>query len=117
MTPCDWWPFLRGRTLWLVGDSITQVGSLQRTLEPCARAALLPACTLMQMQLPLGVLFCPLDCLRPRSQQVEVISLAVGGCIGSLQLLLKLAEYGLSAQIQYCCNCQLTGTHLHSVLT
>ena len=32
MTPCDWWPFLRGRTLWLVGDSITQVGSLQRML-------------------------------------------------------------------------------------
>ena len=32
MTPCDWWPFLRGRTLWLVGDSITQVGALQRKL-------------------------------------------------------------------------------------
>ena len=25
MTPCDLWPFLRGRTLWLLGDSITQV--------------------------------------------------------------------------------------------
>ncbi len=24
MTPCDLWPFLRGRTLWLLGDSITQ---------------------------------------------------------------------------------------------
>lgn len=25
LTPCDLWPFLRGRTLWLAGDSITQV--------------------------------------------------------------------------------------------
>lgn len=24
MTPCDLWPFLKGRTLWLLGDSITQ---------------------------------------------------------------------------------------------
>lgn len=24
VTPCDLWPFLRGRTLWLLGDSITQ---------------------------------------------------------------------------------------------
>ena len=32
-TPCDLWPYLRGRTLWLVGDSITQVSpsSLQAT--------------------------------------------------------------------------------------
>lgn len=25
MTPCDVWPFIRGRTVWLMGDSITQV--------------------------------------------------------------------------------------------
>lgn len=25
LTPCDLWPFIRGRTLWLAGDSITQV--------------------------------------------------------------------------------------------
>lgn len=24
MTPCDWWPFLKNRTIWLVGDSLTQ---------------------------------------------------------------------------------------------
>ncbi|BDA42198.1 hypothetical protein COCOBI_03-0850 [Coccomyxa sp. Obi] len=24
LTPCDLWPFIRGRTLWLMGDSITQ---------------------------------------------------------------------------------------------
>lgn len=24
MTPCDWWPLLKNRTLWLVGDSLTQ---------------------------------------------------------------------------------------------
>ncbi|KAK9901586.1 hypothetical protein WJX75_003489 [Coccomyxa subellipsoidea] len=24
LTPCDLWPFIRGRTLWLLGDSITQ---------------------------------------------------------------------------------------------
>eukprot|EP00884_Botryococcus_braunii_P012833 jgi/Botrbrau1/21550/Bobra.174_2s0051.1 len=24
LTPCDLWPFIRGRTLWLAGDSITQ---------------------------------------------------------------------------------------------
>lgn len=33
MTPCDLWPFLRGRTLWLLGDSIAQARS------PC-----FPAC-------------------------------------------------------------------------
>ena len=26
LTPCDVWPFIRGRTIWLMGDSITQVG-------------------------------------------------------------------------------------------
>jgi hypothetical protein len=25
LTPCDLWPFIRGRTLWLLGDSLTQV--------------------------------------------------------------------------------------------
>ena len=25
MTPCDLWPFIKGRTLWVMGDSITQV--------------------------------------------------------------------------------------------
>ena len=24
MTPCDWWPLLQNRTLWLVGDSLSQ---------------------------------------------------------------------------------------------
>jgi hypothetical protein len=27
LTPCDLWPFLRGRTLWLLGDSIAQARS------------------------------------------------------------------------------------------
>lgn len=47
LTPCDLWPFIQGRTVWLMGDSITQVGgptqghSLERTslrlyiLMPC----------------------------------------------------------------------------------
>ena len=25
LTPCDMWPLLQGRTLWVVGDSISQV--------------------------------------------------------------------------------------------
>ena len=25
LTPCDLYPFIRGRTLWLIGDSIQQV--------------------------------------------------------------------------------------------
>lgn len=25
LTPCDLWPFIHGRTVWLMGDSITQV--------------------------------------------------------------------------------------------
>ena len=25
LTPCDLWPFIQGRTVWLMGDSITQV--------------------------------------------------------------------------------------------
>ena len=28
MTPCDFFPFVRGRTLWLIGDSLTLVPSL-----------------------------------------------------------------------------------------
>ena len=27
-TPCDLFPWIKGRTLWLVGDSIQQAGSL-----------------------------------------------------------------------------------------
>ena len=27
MTPCDLFTYLRGRTLWLVGDSMTQAGT------------------------------------------------------------------------------------------
>ena len=30
LTPCDLFPYIRGRTLWLVGDSMMQVGPLQR---------------------------------------------------------------------------------------
>ncbi len=26
LTPCDLWPFIQGRTIWLMGDSIMQVG-------------------------------------------------------------------------------------------
>ena len=36
LTPCDLWPFLRGRTLWLVGDSMMQV---------CAQDAAAIACS------------------------------------------------------------------------
>ncbi len=28
LTPCDLWPFIRGRTIWLMGDSIMQVRAL-----------------------------------------------------------------------------------------
>ena len=35
LTPCDLWPYLRGRTLWLVGDSMMQAC----TLVPCLSQA------------------------------------------------------------------------------
>ena len=25
LTPCDLWPYIRGKTIWLIGDSIMQV--------------------------------------------------------------------------------------------
>jgi len=28
LKPCDLWPQIRGRTVWVVGDSISQVASL-----------------------------------------------------------------------------------------
>ena len=37
LTPCDLWPYMRGRTLWLVGDSMMQVG-------PSACCCMVAAC-------------------------------------------------------------------------
>ena len=33
LTPCDLFPYMRGRTLWLVGDSMMQVGPSARFCE------------------------------------------------------------------------------------
>ena len=29
LTPCDFWPLIQGRSLWLIGDSITMVSFLE----------------------------------------------------------------------------------------
>lgn len=34
LTPCDLWPFIQGRTLWLMGDSITQAHTCARVISP-----------------------------------------------------------------------------------
>lgn len=36
MTPCDLFTYLRGRTLWLVGDSMMQAGSPSSGMIPLA---------------------------------------------------------------------------------
>lgn len=36
LKPCDLWPQIRGRTVWVVGDSISQVGCL---IYPVAKSA------------------------------------------------------------------------------
>ena len=43
LTPCDLWPYIRGKTVWLIGDSIMQVSRLPKTTNtrPPARAALM----------------------------------------------------------------------------
>ena len=84
MTPCDWWPFLRGRTLWLVGDSITQEGYDAAHADPFAVAALLPACILMQLQAPPGLPLCPCECLHLCGGLSRLRSPAGGSCIGNL---------------------------------
>ena len=44
LTPCDVFPYLRGRTIWLVGDSMMQVRSIVSALSlPCQ--ALHQTCT------------------------------------------------------------------------
>jgi hypothetical protein len=45
LTPCDLWPYLAGRTLWLVGDSMMQAGAAQLPSCPAAR---LPGCPAAQ---------------------------------------------------------------------
>ena len=34
LTPCDLWPFIQGRTVWLMGDSITQAHTCPRVMTP-----------------------------------------------------------------------------------
>lgn len=41
-TPCDLWPFIQGRTVWVVGDSLAQVSpcvkrSFQTCLDECVQ--------------------------------------------------------------------------------
>lgn len=39
LTPCDLWPFFKGRTIWLLGDSLTQVPAYATAdnLQQCSR--------------------------------------------------------------------------------
>ena len=45
LRPCDLWPYLKGRTVWVAGDSMSQVGAWAamplNLARPSARAVLL----------------------------------------------------------------------------